>query len=646
MRAPARRLRRSLEAARFEHVRDAAGPLRERVQREPLLSSFFLVDAQGDRAFPATPSEPPPGRWPAVAPLVGGLTGGAALPDPSAMLEAAGVLARNDLPRAVRLLERIAREAPPAARAAALYDLGRLQEGDDLAGHVEGVAEGSAPLGALLNAQELAYAALATYPIDQIDLKGRPSAAWGRFRLALLAEATGQGTVHQRVESLLSEMESSALRLPAKTVTELSERTAALLDDPDTTARAQAVAEQRWAAERRVERLASAFGSLLKIALDEASRRRADDDEVTAGNPFKARLQGREQLLIPETLLDAAGHVVGLAAVEVDMDALRAAMTRQVSRVPNSELVAYEADADAGADTARARLVAPMQHLAVAVHAGPELRTAVEDALDLPRETVQLWAIALSVGGLLAGVLVTTRTIHREGKAAQLKSDFVSNVTHELKTPLTSIRMFLETLLLGRVTDEAEARECLEVMDRETQRLARLIEKLLVFSRIENKKWRVRFSSEDPNELVAESIKILADQLGSTPKELGIEVVAVQDVPLVPMDRFAMAEALLNLLHNAWKYSPDPDRKVRIVLTNRPKQFEIAVEDNGMGVPARDRRRIFVKFERGSNAEKSRVEGSGIGLTLATEIVRAHGGELRYAPLKPKGSRFAILLPR
>jgi len=85
---------------------------------------------------------------------------------------------------------------------------------------------------------------------------------------------------------------------------------------------------------------------------------------------------------------------------------------------------------------------------------------------------------------------------------------------------------------------------------------------------------------------------------------------------------------------------------VRVVITSRRNFVEIAVEDNGMGVPHRDRRRIFVKFERASNAEKSRVEGTGIGLTLASEIVKAHGGKIKYSPNKPQGSRFSVFLPR
>jgi two-component system alkaline phosphatase synthesis response regulator PhoP len=238
---------------------------------------------------------------------------------------------------------------------------------------------------------------------------------------------------------------------------------------------------------------------------------------------------------------------------------------------------------------------------------------------------VTVWGVGLSIVGIIAGVLVTISTVRRETKAAQLKSDFVANVTHELKTPLTSIRMFLDTLLLGRVTDEAEARECLQVMARESERLTRLIEQLLVFSRIESRRWRLRLNFEHPRTMVDDALKVLADQLGVASKEaLGIEVVAVQELTLVAADRFAMVEAILNILHNAWKYSPASRAAIRVVLASRRRHIEIAVEDNGIGVPRGDRRRIFVKFERGSNAEEARIQGSGVGLSLALSILEAH----------------------
>ncbi len=648
-REPVQQLEHALTPRSARRARDAAAALERLVSEQPLLEGFFVLDARGHRVYPAAPPRASPASWPRGAgSSLGGVTGAALPPDPSGSLEAAARLAASEPERALRLLEAAARRGPSPARAAALYEFGRLQEG------TEGVAP-ALPLvedgGASLAGR--AYQALARYPIDLVDLRGRPSPAWARFRLALLAHSRSDADAEQRLRELLEELEAHALALPAETVAELSERAAALLDDPAALERARQLIEQRWEVERHVARLEGTFGQVLQAALREGTLNRmggAIEGALTStGVPFvKARRADGHELLTYALIKGPSGVPIGLVAVQVDVEAIHAAFAERVLADPwGSQLIPWQDEEPPASDeVARAGLLPPFDHLGVEVRPRPDAPSVVEDALDLPRETVQLWAIALSVGGLVAGVVVTTRTIRREAKAAQLKSDFVSNVTHELKTPLTSIRMFLETLLLDRVDTEEERREFLQVMDRETQRLARLIEQLLVFSRIENRKWRVRFSTVDPRELVDEAVRVLADQLGKSPEELAIEVVAVQEIPPVPVDRFAMVEALLNLLHNAWKYSPQEGRNVRVVLTNRRTQLEIAVEDNGMGVPRADRRRIFVKFERGSNAEQSRVEGSGIGLTLATEIVKAHGGKVRYTPLKPKGSRFSVTLPR
>ncbi len=260
--------------------------------------------------------------------------------------------------------------------------------------------------------------------------------------------------------------------------------------------------------------------------------------------------------------------------------------------------------------------------------------------------TMKLWLIALSFGGVFAGAAVTVRTVVREAKAAELKSDFVTNVTHELRTPLTSIRMFIETLELGRVESEAEAKECLTIMARETDRLTRLIERLLAFSKIESRKWRFRFSYVPPLELVEEAIRVLRRQLQiKDGDQIPILVERVQEVAPVAVDKDAIVEVLLNLLTNAWKYTPAEGRRIRVVISERRRQVVIDVEDNGMGVPRRDRRRIWKKFERGSNAEKGRIEGSGIGLTLALSIAKGHGGTVTLTPLK-QGSRFSLVLPK
>ena len=615
-----------------------AAALQALVQEQPLLQDAFVLGASGERLIPAARAEPPPLQpWPssAASALGGGL--GAWLPrDPAETLRAARE--ERDSARAVELLSESVRFSAGPLRLSLLAELGRLLERrDPLPAIISAPSEGP-------EAAEV-YAAMATAPVYATDLQGRPAGAQGRFRLALVLKPQQPELASQVLQGLLSELERSALLLPADQLEQVAQRAAALLEEPAARERARVMGENRRRAEARVQRLETLFGQVLSVLSREGSLPRISAPNLegaeTRGVSFVKARVGERVTMLTHSVQPVSQRLI---ALQWDPDALRRRFEERVSSpLWEGELLPWTDTLEGSSEVGVARMAAPFEHLGVTVQPQAEPPTG---ALDLSQGKLQLSGIGLALLGILMGVFVTLRTVQRESKEAQLKSDFVSNVTHELKTPLTSIQMFLETLLLGRVNDEAEVRECLTVMDREARRLTRLIEQLLVFSRIEGRKWRVRFSSENPRGLVEEAIKILADQLHTTPKELGIEVVAVQEIPPVAVDRFAVVEALLNLLHNAWKYSPNPDRAVRVVLTNRRREVEIAVEDNGMGVPRRDRRRIFVKFERASNAEKSRVEGSGIGLTLASEIAKAHGGRVRYAPNKPKGSRFAIVLPR
>ena len=348
----------------------------------------------------------------------------------------------------------------------------------------------------------------------------------------------------------------------------------------------------------------------------------------------------------------ADGSLLGLASFSLDLEGFARKLVAEralahadegdvafeLVRGPGpSQDVAERQDAEAASP-----LGYPLDHLRVVARA----KDQGADLLAREDTTMRLWLLALSVVGILAGAVVTTRTVLRERKAAELKSDFVTNVTHELRTPLTSIRMFIETLELGRVDDEAEAKECLGIMARETDRLTRLIERLLSFSKIESRKWRFRFTYVTPLELVNEALRLLRQQLNLKENvPLPIEVEFVQEVAPIAVDKDAIVEVLLNLLTNAWKYSPAEGRAIRILVTERRRQVVIDVEDNGIGVPRRDRWRIWKKFERGSNAEKHRIEGSGIGLTLALSIAKGHGGTISLTPLK-QGSRFSLFLPK
>ncbi|MBL4848732.1 MAG: HAMP domain-containing histidine kinase [Planctomycetes bacterium] len=611
--------------------------IEDQAAREPFLSGALVINSRGRRRYPAQRIGPFTEPWPRRSAVhLGGLCGAVLPKNPGARLVRALTL---DPAAAAPALERVIDLGGPATQLSALAELGRLQE---RYGRSPNVLTGP---GFSTRAAEETYARLASYPVHATDLMGRLAAAQGRFRLAFLRRSRGDDAGAEAIlVSLLDQLRDSSSLLPPDELTDLGERAAALLGSEARMASARRLSEQRRRTEVLVGRLERLFGDVLGAAargergLPRISAPGLRAEQTSELSYVKARLGDEIELLTYGKLPQK-----GLVALRWDTRALQSNFETRLRSSPWLERLVPWKDGLKSDDTVgRARLVAPFDHLALEVRAREDQVAGV----GLPTGNLQLWGIGLALVGIVMGAGLTIWTVRRESKEAQLKSDFVSNVTHELKTPLTSIRMFLETLILGRVDGPEEVDECLAIMDRESQRLTRLIEQLLVFSRIEGRKWRVRFSSEDPAELVREAIKLLADQLHTTPAELGVEVVTAQELGKVPVDRFAVVEALLNLLHNAWKYSPNSDRKIRVLLTNRRRMLEITVEDNGMGVPRPDRRRIFVKFERASNAEKSRVEGSGIGLTLASEIVKAHKGRIKYTPNKPQGSRFSIYLPR
>ncbi len=580
------------------------------------------------------------------------------------------------------------------SREAAIALLGKIEKDKDEATSLAAKLEIARLFTSSKDRNDLALASLGLeqiveHPVETIDPLGRPVVGLARVEHAQVALAEDHRTTYEtRLGSLLRDVEANAALLPCEAVAELATTAGSLLlaekgeEWHAEARRAQAAAEARNRLEERAERIDEAMSADVRALLrgqrrgessdgqgdaarHEVTRARSSWPEDESGGtrgaeppahrsdgpqPAPSRLylkRGPDVFVVAP--IEREGVLVALAFVPVDLDRFAAAVVAR--RVPAStseeETVAFEVsrispvlpdDGEAG----RRALGPPLETLEVVAQG----RDAVEDGLSRKQTTMKLWLIALAVGGVAAGAIVTTRTVVREAKAAELKSDFVTNVTHELRTPLTSIRMFIETLELGRVENEAEAKECLGIMARETDRLTRLIERLLAFSKIESRKWRFKFSYVPPLDLVDEAIRVLRQQLQLKDGDpFPVEVEMVQDVAPVAVDRDAIVEVLLNLLTNAWKYTPPSNRRIKIVVSERRKQVVIDVEDNGIGVPRRDRRRIWKKFERGSNAEKGRIEGSGIGLTLALSIARGHGGTVTLAPLK-QGSRFSLVLPK
>jgi signal transduction histidine kinase len=248
--------------------------------------------------------------------------------------------------------------------------------------------------------------------------------------------------------------------------------------------------------------------------------------------------------------------------------------------------------------------------------------------------------MGVAIAGMLAAGWFVLRTVRSELKVAQMKSDFLSNITHELKTPLTSIRMFIETLQEGRVTDEAERNECLSVIAHESDRLSGLIQRVLDLSRFEGGKRPLSRETTDLGALVEDAAGIFRRRLGDS--DVAFEVDIERDLPPVEIEPAPIQEVVLNLLSNALKYG-----STRILLSARAVAGDavLTVEDDGIGIAEDEQERIFEKFHRAEDTLARAVEGTGLGLALVREIVRAHGGRVGVTSTKGEGSRFTVRLP-
>jgi signal transduction histidine kinase len=253
---------------------------------------------------------------------------------------------------------------------------------------------------------------------------------------------------------------------------------------------------------------------------------------------------------------------------------------------------------------------------------------------------IALLVLAIGVGGWL---IVTD--LNRQLTLARQKTDFVSNVSHELKTPLTSIRMFSEMLAGQHVTDESKRRSYLNIITAETARLTRLINNVLDFSRMERGEKKYNFQECDLVKIARETVESYRPHL----ENHGFKLDCVFPESGLPVrgDCDALAQVLVNLLSNAEKYSGDA-REIQVQAARRDGPLpcaEVAILDRGLGVPRGSEEKIFEKFYRAHDSLSAGVQGSGLGLTLARQIARAHGGDVVCERREGGGSCFSLRLP-
>jgi signal transduction histidine kinase len=243
---------------------------------------------------------------------------------------------------------------------------------------------------------------------------------------------------------------------------------------------------------------------------------------------------------------------------------------------------------------------------------------------------------------LIFGIILTLRATAREMRLAQAKSTFVSNVSHELKTPLALIRLFAETLELGRVKSSEKAHEYYRIINNESRRLTQLINNILDFSKIEAGRKEYQFVESDVAEVVEDVVRSYEYQIVNAGFEMRTDI--DHDLPPVPIDRDAISQAVLNLINNAVKYS-DESKEVAVRVRGRDNAIAIEVADKGIGIPRSEHEKIFEKFYRVSTGLVHDTKGSGLGLALVKHIVEAHHGKILIESAPGKGSRFTILIP-
>jgi two-component system phosphate regulon sensor histidine kinase PhoR len=242
----------------------------------------------------------------------------------------------------------------------------------------------------------------------------------------------------------------------------------------------------------------------------------------------------------------------------------------------------------------------------------------------------------------IAGTAATLAVLYREAQVAKLQTDFVNKVSHDLRTPLTSIRMFVETLQLGRLQDPVRQAEALEIIAEETARLSGLINRLLDWARMESGKRSYQLQRSEVPRIVDAALQAFEPQRLSQPVEVTREVAT--GLPQVWGDPQALTEALLNLLNNALKYT-GPVKKIAVSATRNGGTVVLRVADNGPGIAPREQKRIFDKFYRGKDPITRAVEGTGLGLSMVKHIVAGHGGQVSVQSDVGKGATFTIVLP-
>jgi signal transduction histidine kinase len=516
-------------------------------------------------------------------------------PLPPAIVEAEGLeFGRRDLVQAARAYRAIASSADPVVRAASLMRLARVLRADGAAADALGVYDQLAALG-------------------DVHVSGAPAGLVGlRERLALM-RAMGREPRPVDTARLHDALWHGRFDIDKATFDFYSESLAQTNEVPPGPGALLAEAAQAFWSEW--QRPAGRAGWSAEAGAVVTVWRRTPTGTAALIAPVTALIAGptavAENLQVRLTLEDEAGN----AAWGTRTDG--PAGVRSTYREPGLPWTLHVADRDPGAR-----------------------QTTVSS-----RRNAVLLGFGLVFLVIATASYVAFRALQREFAVARLQSDFVAAVSHEFRSPLTAMCHLAEMLEGGHASSDRLA-DYYRALGRESRRLRNMVESLLDFSRFDAGQRAYQFEDTDAAELVDRVVRECRDQSPATADRIEWHVPSDgADRPVwIRADREALALALRNLVDNAVKYSP-ASSPVRVSVTSRGHVVGIAVEDEGAGISKIERRQIFQKFARGSAAQLLNVKGTGIGLTMAEQIVRAHGGRLELESELGRGTRFTTLLP-
>ncbi len=257
------------------------------------------------------------------------------------------------------------------------------------------------------------------------------------------------------------------------------------------------------------------------------------------------------------------------------------------------------------------------------------------------QKVIYIWAGLLAIAVMVSAGLLTAQAIGKQIKINKLKNDFIATVSHELKTPLASMRVLVDTLLEGSYRDQQQVTEYLELVSKENERLTGLIDNFLTFSRMERNKQAFAMARTSPAAIARDAAEAVKTKFSKG--KCSFEVNVPDDLPYVMADRDAMVTVLVNLLDNAYKYSYD-EKQIELSVSSQDGLVCFSVSDNGAGISRRSVKKIFNRFYQVDRSLARRTEGCGLGLSIAKFIVDAHKGTISVDSKSGEGSTFTICL--